>query len=158
MEINSYILDYLKNKKALITLYSSIGNEINNNNNNNLREKENQNQNKKYNFNDIDTDSDNDSDYHNDVNHEYYKDINTKSKYNREILGCCKFSLSEILTNSEFANKNYEIFSMANSKVNYGFINIDLKLENSASIEGRIKATSKNEKVKKIFIFLLYLI
>jgi hypothetical protein len=161
MEINSYILDYLKNKKTLITLYSSKGDNITNNNNyfDKINENDNKNNNKRFilNDNDIDTDSESEGDNDND-NDNNNKDLdynmNINKKFNKEILGNCKFSFSEILTNSDFTNKNYEIFSLNSSKITYGFINVDLKLENTASIEGKIKTTSKNEKVKYKFLFI----
>ena len=122
MEINTFILDYLKHKKALVTLCSSV----NNSNSNFVKNEEN----RKFNFSENNNNTDSDEDF----------DIEN----NKEILGSCKFSLNEILIETEFANKNYEIISLANTKVNFGYINIDLKLENSASIEGRI---FKKEKV-----------
>lgn len=124
MEVNSAILDYLKNKKALINLIISR-NDVDFRSNNDVNEKllipE---------LGDFDCEED----------HKFMED---------EIIGSCKFSLNDILTDPDFSNKVFDINSVNNSDINYGFINIDLKLENSASVEGTVNVRNQSqEKVK----------
>ena len=126
--MTSAVLDYVKNKKALINLIISKNN-VNfelyeNNNKNNITNKTEENN----------TDSENDLDVE------------------KEILGTCKFSLNEILTDPDFSNKIFDILSSNNPNTNLGYINVDIKLENSASVEGKIlkKTKDKEKQIKKV--------
>jgi len=134
MEMNSAILDYLKNKKALINLIVSSNNnnfiEIQNNfENTDKITNSNINKSKIFEANNLDSED---------------EDFNSE----KEILGTCKFSLNEILIDPDFSNKVYDIISNNNSNLNLGFINFDIKLENSATVEGRLGKLHK-EKINK---------
>lgn len=136
MEINQSILDYLKNKKALINLVVSKNNtnflELQNNieKDNNKKEKSLINdQSKNLDLENFDSED---------------EDLNIE----KEILGSCKFSLNEILTDPDFSNKILDVISNNNSNLNLGYINFDFKLENSASVEGKI-GKSNTERINK---------
>jgi len=122
MEMNAAIFEYLKNKKALVNLIVSRKNSGFLELQNNLEQKEklsNVEKSKDFRLDNLDSDE---------------EDFNME----KEVLGSCKFSLNEILTDPDFSNKVYDILANNNSNVNLGYINFDLKLENSASVEGRI--------------------
>jgi uncharacterized protein YcgI (DUF1989 family) len=129
MEMNSAILDFLKNKTALINLIVASNNAGFVELQNNLENKENLSNVEKSKNLDIDIlDSDED-------------DFNV----HKEVLGSCRFSLNEILTDPDFSNKVYNITAINNSNLDFGYVNFDIKLENSASVEGRVGKLTKEK-------------
>ncbi len=140
--MNQAILDYLKNKNALINLIVTKNNtnflELQNNLEREIKIQENSVVNDKTQNFDFDSDE---------------EDFDLE----KDIIGSCKFSLNEILTDPDFANRVLDIISNKNSNLNLGYINFDFKLENSASVEGRIGKTKIDKINKKVFIYILYL-
>lgn len=139
--MNAAILEYLKNKKALINLIVSKNTTGFLELQNNLENKEklsNVDKSKEFQLDNLDSDED---------------DFNSQ----KEVLGCCRFSLNEILTDPDFSNQVYDVIAVNNSNVNLGYINFDVKLENSASMEGRdgmAKAAKEKANVKNVNFFL----
>jgi len=145
MEMNQAILDYLKNKRALINLIVSKNNTNFLEYQNNI-EKDNNKKNKSIN-----------NDRSKNLDLDNFDSDEEDLSIEREILGSCKFSLNEILTDPDFSNKVLDIISNNNNNLNLGFINFDFKLENSASVEGKIGKlkTDKTNKIVSLIIFLI---
>lgn len=130
------ILEYMKSKKALINLIvakNTAGGGFFDMQNNIENKEKNSSDVNKSNIKELNLfDSDED-------------DLNIE----KEILGSCRFSLNEILTDPDFSNKVYDVLANNSSKANLGYVNFDIKLENSASVEGRVGKSTK-EKANQI--------
>jgi hypothetical protein len=82
------------------------------------------------------------------------EELSSDDEYSKNLVGTAKIKLNDILSNTDFINKNIPVVSRISTNTNLGHINIDMKLENTNALELRKelkqKATLKAEQTKLI--------
>jgi cell fate (sporulation/competence/biofilm development) regulator YmcA (YheA/YmcA/DUF963 family) len=72
-----------------------------------------------------------------------YEELTSEDESSKHLIGTAKIKLNDIISNTDYINKNVQIASRITQNSHLGFINVDIKLENTNAIDFEKKESTR---------------